>query len=151
MEYSTDSAEPHKFRPHGLVEFAMPEEGIIYYRAHGPFNKELITSLESLEKDVLQEIKRKWGIWTEIVTFEGSCMMSDELLNVYGAHLKQLAEHGIAPIASAYVFAGVEGSRIMNRSYQRIYDHAEITYQEFNDVQLAVDWLKQELAVARQD
>ena len=60
--YNTDTIESLKFRPHGNVEWTTLEEGIVIYRAQGPFNKELTEALIELETTVYPEFKEKWEL-----------------------------------------------------------------------------------------
>lgn len=146
MSRSTDSIDTVTFRPHGRVEWAPAEDGIIVYKAYGPFNAELFDAVISLESEDFEKLQKDWGHWVEIVLFIDSCFVMKDAIANYQRFLKQCVDEGAAPIASAFIFTpGIEGANFCNTSYQQAYEYAGVDYHEFDNYEAALVWARKKL------
>lgn len=148
-ERSTDDVAYKKFRPHGRIQFSIPEKGIIFSRALGPFNVELFHAIKQIEPSVIEEAKINDGNWCEVVVFEHSCMGLDELIDELGAYLKEIKKRGDAPLATALVFPkDIECAEFMKEKYKKCYVDAGIEFSMFSDEEDAIRWVKTYLPIS---
>lgn len=146
MTRNTDCIDTVTFRPHGRVEWAPAEDGIIVYKAYGPFNAELFDAVISLESEDFENLQKEWGHWVEIILFVDSCFVMKDAIENYQHFLKQCVDEGAAPIASAFVYTpGIEGANLSNASYRKAYEYAGVEYQEFEGYEQALVWAREKL------
>ena len=143
-QFDTENMESDGFPSHGRVSFELLSPSIILYTAEGPFNQEVLEALGKLEEQALAPFKASKKVWSEVVTFKKSCMMSQEQVEALCSYLIQMKADGYAPFYSAYVFDNsVEGASIMPEKFKNIYEAAEIPFAAFNHVDAAVRWLQE--------
>jgi hypothetical protein len=138
--HSTDDIDPGKFRPHGRVDYEV-KGSILWTRAEGPFNSELIGALAKLIFEVLPVMAAK-GTWANIAVFRHSAMGSFEVLANFTDMLKQAVDAKFVPVGVAFVLPpDVEGANLMGPRYARCYAEAGIRFESFPDVELAKQWV----------
>jgi hypothetical protein len=137
--YSTDEISPGKFRPHGRVEYE--ERGnILWTRAWGPFNVELVDALNTLVKNIFPVMTGK-GTWVNICVFEQSALASLEVLDTLGDLVTQLVELQIAPAGVAFVLPPeVEGARLMAPMYAQTIANRGVRFDSFSHSEPAEQW-----------
>jgi hypothetical protein len=137
--YSTDGINPGKFRPHGRVEYE--EQGnILWTRAWGPFNVELVEALNSLVRDIFPGMASK-GAWVNICTFEHSALASFEVLENFSELVKQLVQLKIAPAAVAFVLPrDIEGAFLMAPLYAKCIIEGGVPFESFSNSEPAERW-----------
>lgn len=147
-QYTTDAVNTFKFRPHGRIEWTVLEEGIVFYKAHGPFNKELFEALIELESEDFTRMSQKQQKWVEVVLFIDSCFAMPEVKDLYGPFLQSAVNRGIAPTASAFVFTkDLEGAAFSKKIYRELYENAGIGYEEFSEAEPALIWARAKLNI----
>ena len=138
--YSTDNVNYQIFRPHGRVNLSILDNEIMIFRALGPFNIDLLTSLYEIELDALQEINSNW---VEIVVFEYSCIALEEVFREFTSHLLAQKASGSIPLASAFVFPKeIDGVLLMTSKYKRCFDDAGLLFKHFDNEKQAMAWVK---------
>ncbi len=143
--YSTDKISPGKFKPHGRVEYE--ERGnILWTRAVGPFNAELVEVMGALVRDVFPGMASK-GTWVNLCEFEQSALCTPEAL----AHLttlgRQLVQLKLAPSGIAFVLPHeIEGATFMGPHYAKHIREAEVRFEWFATVALAEKWAESVLS-----
>ena len=60
-KFHTDSNDNEKFTAHGRVAISIIGDGLILYRAKGPFNQELILALAEVEKDAFEYFESRFS------------------------------------------------------------------------------------------
>lgn len=138
---STDDFDPPTYRPHGRVTFTI-YDNVLVCEAIGPFNKELITAIESVEIGLLEESKpkEKWG---EIIIINGSALGSAETLVAFTNYLKKLVAHKLMADVSALVLDDqVEGAGVMTPHLIKAYADAGIELTVFDTLNEARVWVK---------
>ena len=137
--YSTDGVEPGRFRPHGRVEYE--EQGnILFTKAWGPFNIELVTALETLVKSLFPVMTSK-GKWVNIAVFEESALASYEVLGTLREMAKLVLQLNIAPACIAFVFRPeVEGAKLMAPLFEKYVNDGGIPCKTFASSDLAEKW-----------
>ncbi|MDT0603398.1 hypothetical protein [Thalassotalea castellviae] len=139
---TTKNIPDGKFSAHGRVSLEVINSNIIVYHSKGPFNLELLTALEEVEQNTLQDLKNNAINWCEIVVFEESCMALDEVILGLTDYLKELKANRLSPLASAFVISeGVEGEYVMKDKYEACYREANIDFTVFNTIPDAMQWV----------
>lgn len=142
-QYSTDKVAYNKLKPHGRVNFSVVDGNIVIYHALGPFNAELFTAFQSIEPEVLKQLKSQTEHWVEIVVFEKSCLALNEFISNLSRYLQEMKKEGLVPRASAYVIKDdIDGALFMTNLYQKCYESAGLTFQVFEDELAAISWVK---------
>lgn len=135
-----------KFRAHGRIALEVINNNIVVYHSKGPFNAELFTALEHVEKDILADLKSNVGAWVEVIIFEESCMALDDVMVLFGEYLKELKTLNMAAIATALVIKeGIEGRLLMRDKYQQCHDDAGLTMSIFDSEKEAMNWVNTHL------
>ncbi|WP_206486197.1 hypothetical protein [Thalassotalea sp. G2M2-11] len=141
---STDTVNASIFRPHGRIEI-YSEHALLFIKAVGPFNKEIVDALNTIEKDIILDKIDTYGYWSELVEFEHSCIITPETQAAHKKYLTKMNNNGIAPKKSAFwIPSNVEGSNMMPSVYQSIYKQCGIDMQVFPDRDAALAWLTQD-------
>ncbi len=137
--HSTDEIEPGRFKPHGRVEYE--EQGnILLTKAWGPFNVQLVDSLETLVRNLFPVMASK-GVWVNIAVFEQSALASPEVLRAFGEMVKQVVQLNIAPACVAFVLRpDVEGARLMAPLYEHCVTGGGLPCKAFPNSELAEKW-----------
>ena len=138
---TTDDFDPLTYRPHGRVTFSIDDD-VLICEAVGPFNKELITAIESVEIELIHELKSH-GKWGEIIIIGGSALGSAETLQAFTAYLKSLVQQQfIASVSTLVMDAQVEGAGVMTPHLIKAYQDAGLNLTVFNNVNEARVWVK---------
>ena len=138
---STDDFDPLTYRPHGRVTFTV-EGDVLICDAVGPFNKELIAAIETVEMGPLLELKSR-GKWGEIIIISGSALGSTDTLVAFTAYLKKLvAEQFMADVTALVMDNQVEGGTLMTPHLIKAYKDAGIELTIFDTVNEARVWVK---------
>jgi len=138
---TTDDFDPLTYRPHGRVSFSI-DGNMLLCDAVGPFNKELITAIESVEMDLLLDLKSK-GKWGEVIIITGSALGSAETLQAFTDYLKKLVAHQfIADVSALVMDAQVEGASLMTPHLIKAYEDAGIELTVFDTLNEARVWVK---------
>jgi hypothetical protein len=138
---STDDVNYQLYRPHGRVEIIVKGD-IFHLCATGPFNEEIIAAVGSIESDIIAELMKNHGHWSEIIVFKKSCITTPETLEMLAEYLTGLKNKDIAQQKSAFVLPDdIEGSHMMASMYKSLYKKAEINMKVFNNTDEALTWL----------
>ena len=113
------------FSPHGNIE-VWPEGSVIRYNVAGPFNTEAIQAFARAVGSLLREWQPE-GAFVSLSHWQGSMMATPDAMASYGTLLK-LARPAFPRelINIWFVPIDLEGRAIMQQSWQRLYDGAEI-------------------------
>ncbi|MDT9000925.1 hypothetical protein RQP53_16735 [Paucibacter sp. APW11] len=143
--YTTDQYDPGRFRPHGRVEYE--EQGrILWSRATGPFNPELMQALSELVIATFPAMTAK-GPWVNICTFNHSALCSPDVLLSFTATMKQLVQMKIAPVATAFVLTPeVDGAELMAPLFEKCFKEGGIPFACFPSIELAQQWASSRLS-----
>lgn len=115
------------------------------YLANGPFNAELNTAYEDLQKTVLATMASK-GPWGDLTIFRDSALESASALEAYSNTLQSYVAQGLIPVATAFVLSPeVEDAQFMADQYTSIYEQAGLQFKILKKIEPALAWLKSEL------
>ena len=138
--FSTDQIAISKFRKHGRVEYD-PHGRLLLTSATGPFNAELIAALRELAIITFPNMALL-GSWAQCVVFHESAMGGADVLAGLAELLKDLANMGVAPAATAFVLPpGVEGASIMAPLWELCYKAANMRFAAFEQSGDAAAWI----------
>ena len=149
-KYNTDSVTWRKLGPHGRVEISESIENIIFYKAYGPFNTELIKVLRELEQPFLKKRIQGKKQWVTLVEFRESCMITTEAKDILYQYLEQCRENGVIQLATAMVVSDeIEGKILAESLYSQCYQNVDVPFKIFKDNDSAVSWLTEQYTIGK--
>ena len=138
---STDQFSSKKFRPHGRAEHEVRDK-LLWARAVGPFNRELMAAVLEMAKITFPVMTAK-GDWANICTFSESALCSLDVLADLADALGQMVQAGFAPKVMAFVLpADVEGSLLMAPLYEKALREVGVPFKCFTEVEAAYGWVE---------
>lgn len=142
IAYSSDRVNPEKFMPHGRVEITLIDQHIVFYRAEGPFNQELMTAISEMESIALANFHKESKQWVEVVMFKNSCAAETAFLSELLSYINHISQHNIAPLAVAFVIPrNIEGAKSMPELYAQCFENSAIEFKVFHQEIDALEWV----------
>lgn len=146
LSSSTANVDVAPFRQHGRIDMYMDDD-ILIYDAVGPFNVETLDAMAIAQMGFLRDLPRTGRPWGSIAHFRISAMTSPEGLARYTALMKTPKPPELQAVATAFVFGpDVEGGRIMEGHYRRIYEAIGRPFACFETLPEAKAWVRAQLA-----
>ena len=141
LAYSSDRVNPKKFMPHGRIEITLIDQHIVFYRAEGPFNQELMAAISEMESIALADFHTADRQWVEVVLFRNSCTAEPAFLAALSSYIKHISKNNIAPLANAFIIPNnIEGASNMPKLYAQCFADSEIDFKVFHQEIDALEW-----------
>lgn len=141
---STDQFAAGPFRPHGKVEI-WAEGNVMRLEATGPFNKEAVIALGATWNSLFDEMPLH-GAFANIIVMRHSLMVSQEVLDAFGAFLHVNNRAGRGASAVAFVVApDVEARALMLPMFAETYAAAGRQFAAFETEAEADVWVRARL------
>lgn len=148
LKGSTDLIAATRFRPHGRVDMWM-EDDVLQYEATGPFNEEVFDCLAVAQMDFLKTLNPA-GTWASICTLRHSAMTTPAGIQRYTELMQRPKPPAFEPVATAFVVGpAIEGGKIMEPHFVRIYASIDRQFQVFETLEAARDWARIMIAASR--
>lgn len=139
---STDDYKFNVFKPHGLVEITS-DSGVIFLTAVGPFNEVIVSAINAIQSEVIEEVLQSNSSWSQIVTFKKSCMDTHEALDKLKEYLLNLSDNNMAPLKTAFIITeDVEGQCFAQALYESIYEKVGLNMLICSEMVEAKLWLE---------
>jgi len=146
---STDEYKLNKFKSHGRAEFERQGQ-ILICHATGPFNKELVLALATVEPKLQAIISD--GNWADITVLKGSALATPDALSTLSEYLKSLTEQGVISCASALVITEqTEGFRFTIPHIINAFADTGTELKLFKNLEEAKAWTLNKLNLANQN
>ncbi|TPH15608.1 sensor domain-containing diguanylate cyclase [Litorilituus lipolyticus] len=140
--YSSDRINPEKFMPHGRVEITLIDQHIVFYRAEGPFNQELMTAISEMESIALADFHKADKQWVKVVLFRNSCAAEPAFLADLSTYIKHVTQNNIAPLANAFIIPrNIEGAEKMPELFAQCYKDSGVNFKVFTQEIDALEWV----------
>ena len=149
LSSSTADIGEAQFRQHGRIDMYMDAD-ILVYEAVGPFNVETFDAMAIAQMGFLRELPHTGRPWGSIAHFRVSAMTSPEGLARYAALMKTPKPPELQAVATAFVLGSdMEGGRLMQGHYRRIYEASGRPFACFETLEDAKAWVRVQLAAPR--
>lgn len=146
MKKSTSDIEDSRlFKAHGQADYEV-EGRIVFVRAEGPFNAELVPALSQTIAKMIAPLAQS-GNWAQVITFHKSAMCSPQALQDFQASLKaRYTNLATNPVIALVMGLEVEGARLMPTVITKCYSDAGLRCQAFTQRDEALAWVQAQLA-----
>ncbi|MET3107130.1 hypothetical protein AAKU67_002972 [Oxalobacteraceae bacterium GrIS 2.11] len=147
LKRDTDKTKTTRYNQHGRMESHV-DNNILINEATGPFNAEIITAIQVIQHDLLQEIINHEQ-WAQVYIFHESVLCSPDTIEALRTYLANFKDSRNKPVATAFVMGPeVEGSSMMGPHYRQVYEEVHLTFQLFSTKTQALAWVNTMLAQA---
>lgn len=145
MKKSTsDIPDARRFKAHGQADYEV-EGRIVFVRAEGPFNEELVPALSQTIAKLITPLAMA-GNWAQVITFHKSAMCSPSALQQFGNSLKaRYLNPKTNPVIALVMSRDVEGAGIMPAVIRKCYGEAGLECQAFTSREDALAWVQTRL------
>jgi len=147
LQRDTDKTKTTRYNQHGRMQSHV-DNNILINEATGPFNAEIISAIQVIQRDLLKEISGHEH-WAQVYIFYESVLCSPDTIEALRTYLARFKDPKKQPVATAFVMGtDIEGSSMMGPHYRQVYEEAQLTFQLFSTKAQALAWVNTMLAQA---